>query len=125
MQEKENKKSLTDVYGKLSKITGIAAIICAVFMINISGVPVSVLLGIFGFTFGIVAKDGQQVSKDRKGGMILSIIAIVMGVIEYMIMYSAIRIMTDPKLSKELQEYMREIVPNLPESLRELFNGYY
>ena len=82
------------------------------------------VFGIFGIAFAIISKKTDTWSKKSKIGLILSIIALVVGFVFFYITCITMETMSDPVKSKEVMEYMKELIPQMPEELQEMFNGY-
>lgn len=100
----------------------IAGLIVNLLMISISGVPVSIPLGIFGIALATLCKDeyGKMTSK-AKTALILSIIALAFGFLIYYLTVLTTSTMADPVKSKMVFEALKSIKDQMPAEMQDMF----
>ena len=109
----------------IALILGVVSLICSILMFAPSGLPVSVAFGIMGIGCAIASKgDEPMLSRKAKTGLTCSIIGLVFGIISYFTLLMAFRLMSDPQTSKIILEEMQKIIPQMPESIQEIFSQY-
>ena len=111
-------------YDNWCLLVGIVGLILCLTTLSIDGISFGIPFGIFGIAFAIISKKTDTWSKKSKIGLILSIIALVVGFVFFYITCITMETMSDPVKSKEVMEYMKELIPQMPEELQEMFNGY-
>ena len=112
-------------YDRICLILGIAGIVLGMSTLTVDGISLGIPCGIFGITCAILSNraNGEK-TKQARIGMTLSIIALAFGMIFYGMTYITMKTMSDPVKSKEVINYIEQILPQMPEEYRELFNGY-
>ena len=111
-------------YAKLSMILGIIGIITDILMLSYEGAPYGVGFGIIGIGCAIAAKetdDDKTFPKGAKTGLIISIIALTLGIVLFGIQMLGMRVLADPAMSKEVITQMEEMSKSLPDGLRQQF----
>ena len=118
MENKDTSKSFQGI----ALFCAIAGLILNLLMISLSGVPLSIPLGIFGIAFAVLCKNeyGQMTSKGRTA-LILSIIALIFGFLIYYLTYLTTSTMADPVKSKQVFEALRTIRDQLPAEMQDMF----
>ena len=111
-------------YDNWCLLVGIVGLALCLTTITVGGISFGVPFGIFGIAFAIISKKTETWSKKSKIGLTLSIISLVIGFVFFYITCISMEIMRDPVKSKEVMEYMKELVPQLPEEIQGMFNGY-
>jgi len=101
----------------------IAGIICNILFFAISGVPVSIPLGIFGIAFSLLCKDADtnRLTSKGKAALILSIIALVFGFLIFIITVSTADAMSDPETSRAIIDTIKSVKDQLPENMVQMF----
>jgi len=101
----------------------IAGIICNILIVNIGGIPVSIPLGIFGIAFSILCKDADtnKLTSRGKAALILSIIALVFGMLIFIIAISTAYILSDPEMSRAVIDTIKPVKDQLPENMLQMF----
>lgn len=111
-------------YAKFATVFGIVGIVTNLLMLTFEGAPYGVALGILGIGCAIAAKetdDKKEYPKGAKAGLILSIIALAFGILLFGMQMLGMRVLTDPKMSKEVINQMEDMVQKLPEGLKGQF----
>lgn len=108
---------------KWALIFAIIGLVCNILMISISGVPVSVPLGIFGIAFSILCKDPETRKLSKKGttALILSIVALVFGLLIYAITLVTTNAMADPVMSRAIIDTFKSLKDQMPEDMQQMF----
>jgi len=108
---------------KLALFFAITGLVCNILMISISGVPVSVPLGIFGIAFSTLCKDEETRKLTSKGktALILSIVALVFGLLIYAITLATTNAMADPEMSRAIIDAFKSIKDQIPEEMQQMF----
>ena len=103
---------------------GIAGIALCISTLTIDGISLGVPLGIFGIATAIIAKKAETWTKKSKIGLTLSIIALALGIILFYMTCITMETMADPEKSKEVMNYMQQMIQQMPKEMQEMFNGY-
>ena len=114
-------KSSTAVYATVSLVLSIAALVCNIVYVNYDGAPLGVAFALMGIGFAIASKetsDNYRIEGRAKGGLILSIIALVFGLLLYVIQLITMQVMTDPKLSRQVLTELEKMIARMPENMR-------
>jgi len=108
---------------KLALFFAIAGLVCNLLLLSISGVPVSIPLGIFGIAFSTLSKDPETRKLTSKGktALILSIIAIVFGIIIFVITLVTTNAMSDPEISRAVIEAIQPLKEQMPDEMIQMF----
>ena len=102
----------------------IAGLIVNLLMISVSGVPVSIALGIFGIAFATLSKtDGEPMPGKAKTALILSIIALVFGGLLFYVTLLMTSTMADPVASRKVIESIKTIKDQLPPEMQQMFEN--
>jgi len=108
---------------KLAMLFAIAGLICNIIMISYEGVPISIPLGIFGIAFAIQSKEegSKKITGKGKTALILSIVALIFGLLLYAMTIITTSAMADPKMSKIIIDTLKSMKDQFPEELQEMF----
>lgn len=116
-----NKTNSTSFQG-IAMFCAIAGLVVNLLMISVSGVPISVPLGIFGIALATLCKDeyGKMTSKGRTA-LILSIVSLAFGFLIYYMTVLTTSTMADPVKSKMVFEALKSIKDQMPAEMQDMF----
>ena len=119
-----NQQNPSAKFQSIAMFCGIAGLVLNLLMFSISGIPLSVPLGIFGIALATLCKDeyGQMTSKGRTA-MILSIVALIFGFLIYGMTILTTSVMADPVQSRKVFEAMNELKDQMPPEMQEMFRN--
>ena len=110
---------------RISLVLGIVGLISNLFFLSLSGAPMSIACGIMGIAFAITTIEDRQLPKVSKTALILNIIALVFGIILFILMSVAFSVMSDPAKSHEFISYFDQILGSFPAEIQEQIRSVY
>ncbi|MBQ0146003.1 MAG: hypothetical protein KBS51_02655 [Lachnospiraceae bacterium] len=100
----------------------IAGLVVNLLMLSISGIPLSVPLGIFGIAFAVLSKDpGGHITSKGRTALILSVIALIFGFLIYWLTLITTATMADPVKSKKVFEMLNSLKDQMPAEMQDMF----
>lgn len=111
-----------DKFARWSLSFSVIGLITNLFMISLSGVPISIPLGIFAIAFALISKNQNgKLEGKAKTGLILAIVALAFGLLIFYITIATTSAMADPETSKQIMKMVDSLKDQMPEEMQQMF----